>query len=472
MRLIDLLRMSSSNLFKRKIRTILTVLGVVIGTASIVVMISLGLGLNKSTMEQIESYGSLTMVRVQEAYNDAGMNSADGSSASKDKKRLTDALCEELSMLPNVESVSPILRTNVIAKQGIYEAQVSLIGMTEASLLDSNMEFENGGVPKADEPLAFIYSPHLAQEFYNSKTGVYTYWQTQVLPDIDFWNTPLFIIFDTEAYFNAKSNSSKVSFSGDSGAVGDSGTGTTPTKMPKKYMIPAAGTLVSKPDDQYDPYGYSIYCELNPMIAQLKKIYKNRVIPGQPSKTGGKPYKEIFYSEIDVNVDSLENVTKTQTLIKEMGYQADSQAEFVESMQQQYKSVQLVLGGIGAVSLFVAAIGITNTMMMSIYERTKEIGVIKVLGCGLGNIRSMFLLEAAYIGFIGGLIGVMLSYLISTIINKVAASMNSYQSSVSYIPVWLAVVGLLFSVVVGMVAGFFPALRAMRLSPLAAIRNE
>lgn len=143
-------------------------------------------------------------------------------------------------------------------------------------------------------------------------------------------------------------------------------------------------------------------------------------------------------------------------------------------MQKQYQSIQAVLGGIGAVSLFVAAIGIANTMMMSIYERTKEIGIIKVLGCGLGNIRTMFLTEAAFIGFIGGFFGLILSYFISFLINRFLAGAYGYgdMQTLSYIPLWLPFIALVFAVLVGMVAGFFPALRAMRLSPLAAIRNE
>ena len=113
-------------------------------------------------------------------------------------------------------------------------------------------------------------------------------------------------------------------------------------------------------------------------------------------------------------------------------------------------------------------------MMMSIYERTKEIGVMKVLGCDLRNIRSLFLLEAGFIGFIGGVIGLVLSYSISFIINKFAASAQEFMasSSISFIPLWLAALSLVFAVFVGMAAGFFPALRAMRLSPLAAIRTE
>ena len=171
----------------------------------------------------------------------------------------------------------------------------------------------------------------------------------------------------------------------------------------------------------------------------------------------------------------MDNVVALQKSLQELGYEANSQAEWVESEQKTMGYIQAVLGGIGAVSLFVAAIGITNTMMMSIYERTKEIGVMKVLGCDLRNIRSLFLMEAGFIGFIGGVIGLILSFILSVIINKVAANANEYMGTtggISYIPIWLVFLSLVFAVMVGMVAGFFPARRAMRLSPLAAIRNE
>jgi ABC-type antimicrobial peptide transport system permease subunit len=142
----------------------------------------------------------------------------------------------------------------------------------------------------------------------------------------------------------------------------------------------------------------------------------------------------------------------------------------MSQVQEQSRSIQAALGGIGAVSLFVAAIGIANTMMMSIYERTKEIGIIKVLGCDMSAIRNMFLAEAGFIGLIGGAVGLILSYIISALINFVAK--ESYYAGISYIPLYLAVMALVFAVVIGMLAGLFPALRAMKLSPLAAIRNE
>lgn len=147
----------------------------------------------------------------------------------------------------------------------------------------------------------------------------------------------------------------------------------------------------------------------------------------------------------------------------------------MESSKQQSQMIQAVLGGIGAVSLFVAAIGIANTMMMSIYERTKEIGVIKVLGCDMRAIRDMFLIESGFIGFMGGVIGVGLSYTISYVMNKFLAlsqMMMGVEGDISRIPPWLGFSAIGFAILVGMAAGFFPSLRAMKLSPLAAIRNE
>ena len=159
-------------------------------------------------------------------------------------------------------------------------------------------------------------------------------------------------------------------------------------------------------------------------------------------------------------------------MITAMGYQAYNDAEWIESEQQTLNMIEAVLGGIGAVSLLVAAIGITNTMMMSIYERTKEIGIMKVLGCDMRNIGALFLLEAGCIGFFGGVVGLILSYSMSGVINYLVANSGMGVDTISYIPFWLAGMALLFAILVGMIAGFFPARRAMKLSPLAAIHNE
>lgn len=369
MKFSDLLRMSGSNLLRRKLRTALTVLGVVIGTASIVVMISLGLGLQKSSLEQIEQYGGLTTINV----NTWGNYNSD---SSQEELRIDDGVVETISKIPHVEFASPILSTYVLLKQGVYEGSLTVQGMTQEALQNMDMKVGEGTLPEAGAPLSFFYGNQVITNFYNSKTNE-GYWENSEAIDVDLMNQPVFVIFDTDAYYQSQN--------------GGSGDSSTPTTPPKKYIIPTCGMLAGG-TDEYSENSYSVYADIDALKAELKKIFKNKVIPGQPTTKSGKPYKELYYEQVYVRVDKMENVTEVQKTIQEMGYGANSNAEWMEQTQEQMKMIQLVLGGIGAVSLFVAAIGIANTMMMSIYERTKEIGIIKVLGCDLGNIRTMFLL--------------------------------------------------------------------------------
>lgn len=460
MKILDLLRMSSSSLWKRKIRTFLTILGVIVGTASIVVMVSLGLGLNKSSMEQIEKYGGLTTINVTESStNDFQVTDSTGDSAQtasdKKKKRLDDAAVEQIAKIPHVEIASPILEISVIAKYANYESNMAIRGMNLDALHKMNIELGEGTLPEPNiGKVELVYGNQVLADFYNSKTGA-SYWSTGKLPDIDLLKNPIFIIYDTDAYNQSQNTSDKDKV----------------VAVPKKYVVEGCGVIAGTIED-YNENSWNVFCDIEALKAQLKKAFKNKAIPGQPLTPSGKPYKELYYTGIYVNVDDMNELENVQSEITAMGYQASSNSDWVESTKEQFGYVQAVLGGIGAVSLFVAAIGITNTMMMSIYERTKEIGVMKVLGCDLRNIQAMFLLEAGYIGFIGGGIGVALSYGISVIINWIVKNSGSDMTSLSYIPAWLATFAVLFAVIVGMVAGFFPSLRAMKLSPLSAIRNE
>ena len=165
-------------------------------------------------------------------------------------------------------------------------------------------------------------------------------------------------------------------------------------------------------------------------------------------------------------MDDVENVAEVQQAIGDLGYQTSSNSEWIAQAKEQSRSTQALLGGIGAVSLIVAAIGIANTMMMSIYERTKEIGVMKVLGCGLFDIQQLFLIEAGMIGFGGGVTGLSLSLLVCLIINKVTGAVTAV------IPFWMYFASIVFAIIVSMLAGFAPSKRAMSLSALEAIRNN
>lgn len=453
MRFSDLLSMSVNNLRRRKLRTFLTVLGVVIGTASIVVMVSLGIGLNELTMEQIASYGSLTEISI---YSDAMWG---GSDDGKDPKYMTDEIMDQFRRLDHVTTVSPILSTYVIMRQGVYQANVNLTGVTKEYM--EKIPLKEGTVPDTSgNELQMVVGNMVPRQFYNPKSRSNRYGMSEDdVPEIDFMNKPIFVIFDTDAYYQSQSGSTTE--------------GGTPVKAPKKYLLPTSG-LVEGGLEDWNNYSYSVYVDLDMLKSQLKQVFKKKPIPNQPTNKKGKPFNYFVYEQAVVEVDDMKNVTEVQKIINDMGFQANSNMDWLEQSQKQSNMVQAVLGGIGAVSLFVAAIGIANTMMMSIYERTKEIGIIKVLGCDMGNIRNMFLLESGFIGFMGGVIGIVLSYGISFIANKFLSGqfLVGIEGDLSRIPPWLSVSAVGFAIFVGMAAGFFPSLRAMKLSPLAAIRNE
>ncbi|MGN0131341.1 MAG: ABC transporter permease [Lachnospiraceae bacterium] len=463
MKVLDLLRLSTGNLFKRKLRTILTVLGVTIGVASIVVMVSLGLGLSRSLTEEMASYGSLTSVTVRDSSDGMYYYMGDSGSSSSDTnevKHLNDDAIAELMQLPNVEQVVPMLEMNVLMKCGAYESYITLTGVPDGYLESQGVALEQGTYPTGGNgQMQVLYGNQVLCQLYNPKT--YSgYWYDGVMADVDLMEDTVFFILDQDAYWNYQS-----------GGTAEDG---SPAKMPKKHMFEASGIVAGGPEN-YNSYSYNVYCNIDDLMAIVKKEFKNKTIPGQPTTSSGKPYKEIFYNTLIVYTDSMDHVTELQSTINGMGYSAYSDAEWIQQEQKTMGYIQLVLGGIGAISLIVAAIGITNTMMMSIYERTKEIGIMKVLGCDMRNIQGMFLIEAGCIGFIGGVAGLTISYILSGVINMVANSMGDsmgLSGGISYIPLWLAVLSLIFAVLVGMLAGFFPSLRAMKLSPLAAIRNE
>jgi len=458
MKFFDLLRMSISNLWKRKLRTVLTVLGVVIGITSLVVMVALGNGLKQSMLDNYANYSSMTQIQV----SGGGYYFSSSGSNQDEEKRLDDAFVQELLGMEHVKEVYPRLNISAIAKVGKYAGHLDIYGITKEEFATMNVSIGKGKLPDSDTELQFFYGNNVLTNFYVEKTNVYSFWDTGEAPDIDLMEDAIFVIFDTDAYWRSQ------------GGTNEDG---TPVKQPKKYLIEACGIMEGELGEWNNNNSQSVLCNMEALKAELKRIFKKNPIPGQPTRKNGKPYNELFYSEIIVQVDDMANVTELTTWLKDSGYNAYSSAEWIQQELDTMNMIQAVLGAIGAVAMLVAAISITNTMMMSIYERTKEIGVMKVLGCDIRNIQGLFLMEAGFIGFIGGVIGVGFSYGLSVIINSLVAGSDATASmgisgAICRIPLWLSPLAIVFAIVIGMVAGFIPSLRAMRLSPLAAIRNE
>ena len=193
----------------------------------------------------------------------------------------------------------------------------------------------------------------------------------------------------------------------------------------------------------------------------------------------GNPIEEadnkIKFDSLQVIVDDAENVSATEKAIRELGYQTNSMAEASEEVENSTRNIMLILGGIGSIAFIVSAIGIINTMLMSIYERQKEIGVMKVIGASVSDIQTMFLIESGFIGFFGGILGLLISLLAGKIINGAFVGMNDLgidAGKIIIIPLWLGLVGVGFSALVGVLAGYLPARRATKLSAIDALRSN
>ena len=182
------------------------------------------------------------------------------------------------------------------------------------------------------------------------------------------------------------------------------------------------------------------------------------------------------YSSLIAKVDNSKNAAGAATAIKKLGVgAADAQA----SINQQltiFNVIGLVLGGIGGIAMAVAAIGVVNTMIMAILERTREIGVMRAVGAKRSTIRTLFTFEASMLGFAGGVVGVAVGFGLTRIanifVNKQLASQSVKVHNIIGLPLWLvlAVVGI--STLIGMLAGLYPAARAARLDPVEALRYE
>lgn len=451
MKFFELIKFSFMNLWRRKLRTSLTVLGVMIGTASIVVMMSIGIGLNYSYMQTIENSSTLTLITVNNygggMYYSGGYAVMDSSGSGQDIVLDRNAV-NSFAAMDHVVAASPVYQFDVYAKVGAYESYIYVYALDYDMLMALKLPVLQGELPQRGDPFTLIAGRRVGFNFYNPNGGYYVdYWSDpDAEPPVDLYNTPLFVIYDMNAYWNWQSG------------VGDA---------PKKYLLETSA-IVGEADSEmgWSQYDYNTYADLAAVEEQFQRIFKKDPWPGQQVDNKGKPINPMTYTQAYVMVDDIDNVAAVQKQITEMGYQAYSDLDYLKTMQEQSRIIQYVLGGIGSIALLVAAIGITNTMLMSIFERTKEIGIFKVLGCSLPNIRSMFLYEAALIGFGGGILGLGVSYLLSFLLNLVMDG-----ATISVIPVWLALAGLGIAVLVALVAGITPALRAMKLSPLEAIRS-
>ncbi|MCM1334465.1 MAG: ABC transporter permease [Bacteroides sp.] len=463
MKISDMVIMCLRNLWRRKGRTMLTVIGVIIGCCAIIIMISLGLGMSAAMDNMLASWGDLNAVTIYGNSNYYYYDS--GSSNNDDRPKLDDAALETLRSIEHVETVFPEVEvssdylTFTAGRKGRYRLSWPQVVGVDLSQLDKmGYAAAEGALPTGEEEeLLVVFGQDMPYQFRDTKKrGQNSYTWRQQLAD-GTYSKPFFDPM-TETIELFVNNTKKTDKNGNYMSGGRS----------YEYKMKTAAVL--EQDTNWET-PYRIYIDMD-LAKELINSY-NRL-------NGVKDAKEPEFSRIKLWVDDINHVDAVQKTIEDMGFNASSMASTRNEMQGQLGVIQMVLGCLAAISLLVAAIGITNTMIMSIYERTKEIGVMKVLGCFIGNIRSVFLMEAGMIGLLGGAIGTAISYAISAVMNSLGGEAfasvlgisTDGSSPISIIPIWLVLLALAFSSLIGLISGFYPANRAVKISALEAIRNE
>jgi putative ABC transport system permease protein len=388
-------------------RSILTTLGVMIGVLAVILAVAVGSGAQESAMQSINALGSNMALIFPQPDNDSGRRTAD-------RGRLTMRDAEAIRrQVSGVTAVAPQLRTTIQMVISGRNATTSAIGATPDYGIVSNITADTGRfISDADVRTAarvIVLGPSVATKLFGSFEPV---GQT-----IRVNKTPFTVVGVLE------SKGSSFGQDNDDLAI-------VPISTARQRF---ASTSVQGPDDLHVLFvGFEDGVEIGPTKKEMVRILRQRyrVPKGEIS-----PF----------------TIRTTE--------------EFIEQSSQVTGIFQMLLVAIASISLLVGGIGIMNIMLVSVTERTREIGLRMALGAKRSDIRNQFLVEAAVLCMIGGVIGLILAI-------GAAAAFESFADFPAPIGAGVAVMAIVFSAVIGLVFGGYPAIRASKLSPIEALRSE
>lgn len=457
MKRVDLVLMAKGNLWRRKLRTALTVLGIVIGTVSILLMVAVGLGIKDTVTKEFAGLGSTNIIQV---YKGDSQNRQARFSEEKGYEKLQELDVDFINGIEGVTTVVPTVQTMAKLVSGKYETTVPIVGIDVSQMEELGYKIAKGSLPGTSG-----YDMFFGMRAIESFKTVGENFQTNRRVQDDFEEVDDAISFDDDGLFDKVDMNKfdvdvftdRIRLSMDESYSVQQGNTLTKAKV---YPISGVGILKDGDMSRDD----NVYMSID----AVKKISKEYLdIYNIKSKPG--------YDVLLVKVEDIKKIKGIKKILEKKGYSTFSMSSFLDSINSTLMTLQLALGAIGGISLMVAAIGITNTMVMAITERKKEIGVMKVIGATIKDIKNLFLLEAAMIGLIGGAIGIGISVSIANFISSPAFAkmLNGGSTLFAFqIPLWLIGYGLVFTTLVGILSGYLPARKAMKSSALEAIRNE
>jgi len=434
MKTYDLFRLVWSNIRRMRGRAVMTAMGVLIGTAAIVVLIALASGVQQSAVGDLSQFGPINRITVLPG----AAIQAFGAPSTGEESILTPRKLEEIGRWENVTAVTP--REQVFApitlKLNRLVGSATLVGVDPRSIRAMDLSMAAGSDRLGRNTV--IVGGRMGERFVDPRR--------RSAPG------------DGEMIdLNGRTIVLEMQRADDDG------------KTITRTVRLRVGGVLEEGGGQDD---YAIFMSLDD-VESLNAWYLGR---RTDRRNDG-------YSQAIVIVDDPENVLNVEGKLLDEGFFAFSARSTLQQINVIFAVIQAAFGGIGAIALLVAAIGIANTMIMSILERTREIGLMKAVGATNRDVMSVFIAEAGVIGLLGGIGGVIfgagaakvIDFIAQAYINNQLAASGSTSDqalSLAVIPLWLPIFAIVFSLIIGLASGIYPALRAVQLDPVSALKYE
>jgi putative ABC transport system permease protein len=415
----DLLALALGNVGRARVRSTLTIMGVAIGTALVVLLIALASGAEENVKRSVFSIGDLRLVTVQPFQpGSTGLTAV--------ARTITDDNVAKFRLIPHVDGAY---------RQFDAPLGTLLEGGEDAAIRPQGIE-PNAPVDRGD----LLAGRHIVA----NERGV------AVLPG----NLARLIAPTLEGAIGRKVTLRL------GGAVKLGQTRIAGSGTPRDYAMTVVGVF-----DERNTSQTSVRIPLDDAI--VASAENRGLAPDDMRRLTG-------YSGVSLEAEDSRWVGDVVAAVQELGYSAFSLKQVIDQIDQGFGIFRGILAGIGGVALLVAAIGIANTMVMAVLERTREIGIMKAVGAAPRDIRLLFLTEAGLVGIIGGVIGLARGLAGGRVIEELIRQLNPRVNppSIFVVDLTLALGSLALALGMSLVAGFLPSRRAMRMSALSALRYE
>ena len=469
MKIPDLTELALRNLRESLLRNSLTTIGISVGVASLVAMLSLGIGLQQLASRRLVKSGLFDTVVVTSRRDLRGMGrerEEERSGPTPGESRVLDEPArQEIEHLPNVLEAYPDIRFITELR---YEDKPHLTMISALpSSAKSNDAFESmqGSFFSSDTAAEVILQKTFAEELLG-KTPARGVDETNVA-DLA---KPLLGKELTMRYAQRAPSPTQTLPPSATDSTNRDLAAAAYSVVSREQKLKIVGVADLDPESMRGPTRARVFLPLK--LAESLHVMQPTDLREISRAASDQP----VYSSISVRVKNPTQVQIIEDAIKKMGFTTFSLLDASQSLRTFFRVLDLFLLIFGSLALAVASIGIVNTLVMAILERRREIGIMKAIGASDGDVKKLFFAEAGAMGILGGVAGVALGWAIGRIINfgtniylrRESLTPDNFWS----VPWWLVGLAIGFSFLVSLVSGLYPAARAAKLDPVQALRYE